>query len=174
MPADLPALARIWQWLEEVPDPELPAVSIVELGIVREVAWAEDGACQVTVTPTYSGCPAASLIKTQISQCLQAHGLREVRCRTRLAPAWSSDWVSASAREKLRACGIAPPPPCSGGWPELRLPACGSDANAPAGVDCPRCGASDSELVSAFGATPCKSLHRCRHCLEPFEHFKCH
>ena len=150
-PADLP---RARQVLEQVTDPEIPVLSVVDLGIVRDLAWV-DGHLQVTVTPTYSGCPASELIEQEIRAALERAGFRAPRLLRRLAPAWSSDWISARGRERLRAYGIAPP----------------TDANAP--VCCPRCGSADTERLSEFGSTACKALYRCRACREPFDQFKC-
>jgi ring-1,2-phenylacetyl-CoA epoxidase subunit PaaD len=152
--------AQVWQWLEEVPDPEVPAVSVVDLGIVREVRW-EQGEWVVTVTPTYSGCPATAVIARDIAAKLRAHGVA-ARLETRLAPPWTTDWLSAKGREALRAFGIAPPAG-AGGLVTLAPPAA-----------CPHCGARDTECVSAFGSTPCKALYRCLVCREPFDYFKPH
>jgi ring-1,2-phenylacetyl-CoA epoxidase subunit PaaD len=140
----------IWAVLAAVPDPEIPAVSVVDLGIVREV-----GDVKVIITPTYSGCPATDFITRSIREALDAAGFRQVTIETALSPPWSTDWISEGGREKLRAYGIAPP--------ELAKSA-----------TCPRCGSTDTEEVSRFGSTPCKAQWRCRDCLEPFDRFKCH
>lgn len=157
--------AQAWATLAQVPDPEVPVLSVVELGIVRDVAVAADGRATVTVTPTYSGCPATEVINDAIADALRRAGATAVDVRTRLAPAWTTDWIGAEAAEKLRRYGIAPP--------HLRAP---GDPQPVAirnrGIACPRCGSEDTERLSAFGATACKSLHRCRACREPFEHFK--
>jgi ring-1,2-phenylacetyl-CoA epoxidase subunit PaaD len=148
-----------WRALAEVPDPEVPAISIVELGIVRGVAESEDdGALEVTLTPTYSGCPATEVIEASVLEALAPFGC--VRVRRQRAPAWTTDWISAEGRRKLQAYGIAPPP---GDAAVIRVHA---------RVACPRCGSAHTERLSAFGATACKSLHRCLDCREPFEHFK--
>ena len=149
--------AQIWEWLEAVPDPEVPAISVVDLGIVREVTW-RGPELVVTVTPTYSGCPATAVIAQDIETALRGHGIKQVRIETRLAPAWTTDWLSERGREKLRNFGIAPPQ-----LVQLAVP--------PA---CPHCGSGQTECLSAFGSTPCKALHRCRACLEPFDYFKPH
>ncbi|MGH9488114.1 MAG: 1,2-phenylacetyl-CoA epoxidase subunit PaaD [Terriglobales bacterium] len=149
---------QVRAWLEEIADPEIPALSIVDLGIVREARWQGDE-LEVTITPTYSGCPAMDAIRSDIEAALRAHGVRAVRLRTQLAPAWTTDWISARGREKLRGFGIAPP-----AAPAL-------SAIAPA-VACPHCGSHATECVSAFGATGCKALYRCRACREPFDYFK--
>ncbi|MGH9416363.1 MAG: 1,2-phenylacetyl-CoA epoxidase subunit PaaD [Terriglobales bacterium] len=153
---DATPLAQVWAWLEEVPDPELPVVSVVDLGIVREVAWNGDE-LDVTVTPTYSGCPATAVIARDIEAALERHGVQHVHLTTRLAPPWTTDWLSAKGREALYRFGIAPP------LVEI----------APA-VACPHCGATATECLSQFGSTPCKALYRCRACLEPFDYFKPH
>jgi ring-1,2-phenylacetyl-CoA epoxidase subunit PaaD len=140
----------IWDVLKQVPDPEIPAVSIVDLGIVRAV---EDG--QVVLTPTYTGCPATLAIEQAVREALDAAGFRQVGIETRISPPWTTEWISAEGREKLRRYGIAPPEPSG----EVR---------------CPQCGSIEVEEVSRFGSTPCKSQFRCRDCLEPFDRFKCH
>jgi ring-1,2-phenylacetyl-CoA epoxidase subunit PaaD len=142
--------------LADVPDPEIPAISIVDLGIVRDVV---DGA--VIITPTYTGCPATLAIEAMIRAALDAAGFGHVAIRTVIDPPWSTDWITDAGREKLRAYGIAPPPHSS----SLR----GPDL-----VACPQCGSTETEEVSRFGSTPCKALWRCRACAEPFDRFKCH
>ena len=142
--------AAIMKVLAEVPDPEIPAVSVLDLGIVRRV---EDG--KVIITPTYSGCPATQFIEESIREALDAAGYRGIGIETRLAPAWTTDWISDAGKDKLRAYGIAPP--------DLARTA-----------TCPQCGSADTEEVSRFGSTPCKSQWRCKACLEPFDRFKCH
>lgn len=145
--------------LSKVPDPEIPVVSVIDLGIVREV----DGE-RVKITPTYSGCPATQHITQSIRKALDQAGLTHIEIETVLAPAWSTDWITDEGREKLRAYGIAPPPR---GAHESSL------HNAKP-AECPHCGASNTEEISRFGSTPCKALWRCRDCLEPFDRFKCH
>jgi len=167
-----PTLERLWSWLGEVPDPEIPVISIVELGIVRDLAWEGNALC-VTVTPTYSGCPATELIQADIVAALQARGIADVKVRLQLAPAWTTDWLAEPAREKLRAWGIAPPLPRTGPSGGKVIEIVGLQPAA-AAVPCPRCGSSRTRQTSAFGSTPCKSLHVCDDCLEPFDHFKCH
>jgi ring-1,2-phenylacetyl-CoA epoxidase subunit PaaD len=136
--------------LATVPDPEIPAVSVMDLGIVRGVT-----PDKVTITPTYSGCPATDFIEQNIRDALDAGGYRDVAIETVLSPPWTTDWISEEGKEKLRAYGIAPP--------ELAKAA-----------TCPRCGSTDTEEVSRFGSTPCKAQWRCKDCLEPFDRFKCH
>ena len=167
----LPAVSDVWRWLADVPDPEIPVISVVDLGIVRDVAWSGDGTSavlHVTITPTYSGCPATRVIERDIAAALRARGVERVALDTKLAPAWTTDWLTAEAREKLRAYGIAPPEERSDGQPRDILRFVESK------TACPRCGARDVTLTSAFGSTPCKALYRCNACLEPFDHFKCH
>lgn len=150
--------------LQEVPDPEVPAVSVVELGVVREVDWVE-GRLRVGVTPTYSGCPATEAIEQHILEALVAAGYRDPQIKRRLSPAWTTDWISEAGREKLRAFGIAPPVGSAG-----RRSLTGLDGPA---VPCPLCGSEHTERVSEFGSTACKALYRCHSCLEPFDYFKC-
>lgn len=145
-------IAGIWSVLEGVADPEIPVVSIVDLGIVREVH--DD---KVVVTPTYTGCPATLVIQTDVRIALDKAGFEDIAIETVLSPPWTTDWISAAGREKLHAYGIAPPTPA------------GQRA-----VVCPQCGSSDTEEISRFGSTPCKALWRCRSCAEPFDLFKCH
>lgn len=168
-------LAPAWDCLAQVPDPEIPAISIVDLGIVRGLHWSGQGAARelvVTVTPTYSGCPATEVIAQNILAALAQRGFARIRLEQRLAPAWTTDWLSPAGRAKLTAYGIAPPAARAAEQPVdasriLRR------APAPA-VACPRCGSRHSESLSEFGSTPCKALHRCRDCGEPFDYFKPH
>jgi ring-1,2-phenylacetyl-CoA epoxidase subunit PaaD len=154
---------QAWDILGRVPDPEIPAVSVTELGIVRDVRAADDSV-EVVVTPTYSGCPATEAIERSIRDALSAAGARQVRVHHRLSPAWTTDWIDTDARERLRAVGIAPPGerPASPEQPLSFVPR----------VTCPRCESSDTERLSQFGSTACKALYRCRACREPFEYFK--
>jgi len=156
------SVAQAWQILAQVPDPEIPVISVTELGIVRDVRAAGEG-LTVVVTPTYSGCPATEAIETAIRDALREAGAGEVRIETRLAPAWTTDWLDPAAAEKLRAYGIAPPGAAAA------VQAVRMVSRPPA---CPRCGSSNTERLSEFGATACKALYRCAACLEPFEHFK--
>lgn len=154
-------IARARAAVETVPDPELPALTIADLGILRDVTL-KDGIVEVTITPTYSGCPAMVVITLDIDRALRDAGIETSRIRQSLAPAWSSDWLSEAARAKLAAEGIAPP-----GVRDTRL----FDTTA---IQCPRCGSMATEQLSVFGATACKSFWRCTACREPFDHFKCH
>ncbi|RAR66583.1 ring-1,2-phenylacetyl-CoA epoxidase subunit PaaD [Paraburkholderia unamae] len=166
------ALERAWAVLESVPDPEIPVVSIRELGILRDVRRADDGQIEVVITPTYSGCPAMSQIAEDVAHALDAAALAPYRIATTLSPAWTTDWITDEAREKLRAYGIAPPTGnCGGGAqstseqpitfiPKLPAPAC------------PHCGSKHTERLAQFGSTACKALYRCIDCREPFDYFK--
>ncbi len=155
---------QAWDVLARVADPEIPVISVTELGIVREVR-ADEQAVEVVVTPTYSGCPATEAIERSIVEALREAGATDVHVETRLAPPWSTDWIAAEARDKLRRYGIAPPGPAAGQATEEPL------AFVPR-IDCPLCGSRNTERLSQFGATACKALYRCRDCREPFEYFK--
>ena len=152
--------------LESVTDPEVPVLTVNDLGIIREVRLADDGALEVVITPTYSGCPAMGVIEVNIRAALQEGGIDKVRVITVLAPAWTTDWLSADGRRKLLEYGIAPPAEAS-----LDKKALYGERRA---LGCPHCGSSDTEMISQFGSTACKALFRCRECLEPFDYFKCH
>ncbi len=177
---------QVLGWLDTVMDPEVPVVSVVGLGIVREVIWVEgpdasggsaDAArLQVVVTPTYSGCPATEVIARSIREALAAHGVSHVEVRTRLSPAWTTDWMSAQARDALRAYGIAPPVERAPGADGSQVVDIGAllDPAARAAVPCPLCGSHKTRLLSQFGSTACKALYQCNSCLEPFDYFKPH
>ena len=155
---------ELWSVLNEVLDPEVPVISIVELGIVRDVS-SSDEKVTVTITPTYSGCPAMNAIEREIAMALKSRGVEQVELKTVYSPAWTTDWISAEAREKLRAYGIAPPSPVDHSAPIAigkRRPA----------IRCPYCGSTHTELQSEFGPTACKSIHVCHDCRQPFEEFK--
>jgi len=149
-----PALDEIWGWLDTVPDPEIPVISVVDLGIVRGVVWNGD-ALEVAVTPTYSGCPATSVIAMDIETALRDRGIKDIRVKPQISPPWTTDWLSDKGRAKLEDYGIAPPR--AAGGPE----------------HCPRCQSTDVSRVSQFGSTPCKAQWRCGDCHEPFDYFKC-
>ena len=174
MVTERPAVEQLWAWLAEVEDPEIPVISVVAVGIVRDVAWADDE-CVVTITPTYSGCPATHVIADDITRALHAHGVPRVRLVNRIAPPWTTDWMSDEGRRKLREYGIAPP---LGRASEQRIAAADIGRGAPpapaALPACPRCGSTAVRLSSQFGSTPCKALYVCTSCREPFDHFKCH
>ncbi|WP_260865683.1 1,2-phenylacetyl-CoA epoxidase subunit PaaD [Burkholderia gladioli] len=174
-PAPAPDLDAIRAALDTVPDPEIPVVSIRELGILRELREADDGLLEIVITPTYSGCPAMSQIAEDIEAALARIGAPAHRIVTVLSPAWTTDWISEAARDKLRAYGIAPP-----------VGNCGSPAPNPGGTSkvirfaptppaapaCPRCGSVHTERLAQFASTACKALYRCLDCREPFDYFK--
>ncbi len=149
-----PSVEQVMEWLDAVPDPEIPVISLVDLGIIRQVAW-EGDTLVVGVTPTYSGCPATSFINLAIETALRDRGIEKLELRQQLSPPWTTDWLSEKGRAALESFGIAPPQPAGG--PQR----------------CPRCGGEDLERLSQFGSTPCKAQWRCRDCLEPFDYFKC-
>lgn len=157
------ASERAWEIAATVCDPEVPVLTIEDLGILRDVA-VDNGRVTVTITPTYSGCPAMATIRDDVTSALTADGYDDVEVRMTLAPAWTTDWMSEDGKRKLVAYGIAPPTGTRPSGP-IRLQL---------GVRCPRCGSLDTREVSRFGATSCKSLYECRACLEPFDHFKVH
>lgn len=158
-------LERAWSAVQAVPDPEIPVLSVVDLGIVRKLEVADDGAVRLGVAPTYSGCPATAVIRRSLVEALQAAGFSDVAAHEELSPPWTSDWITDEGRRKLREYGIAPPA-LAVGSPRALL-------QAEAAIACPRCGSLATERLSEFGSTPCKALHRCTTCLEPFDYFKC-
>lgn len=160
--------ARAWAVLDQVPDPEVPVLSVCDLGMVRSVDLTADGTLEVVLTPTYSGCPATEMIERSVIDALDAAGLGPVRVKLRRAPAWTTDWISEDGRRKLREYGIAPPMPPADGAAPIRIVR-GAAHPAP---PCPHCGSADTEQISAFGSTACKALWRCRACGEPFDYFK--
>jgi ring-1,2-phenylacetyl-CoA epoxidase subunit PaaD len=145
-------------------DPEIPVLTLGDLGVVRDLRVARDGTVEVDLTPTYTGCPATAVIADDVHDALRRAGASRVRVRTVLAPAWTTDWMSETGRRKLREYGIAPPGPAAG--------AAGGPVNLVFSVRCPHCGSPDTREVSHFGSTPCKALWTCRSCAEPFESFK--
>ncbi|MAI57761.1 MAG: phenylacetate-CoA oxygenase subunit PaaJ [Rhodobacteraceae bacterium] len=149
-----PTIDQIWDWLEEVPDPEIPVISVVDLGVIRDVL-VDGSSVEVIITPTYTGCPAMSVISFDIEKALAKKGVTELTLKTKIAPPWTTDWLSEKGRARLEEFGIAPP--LKSGSPER----------------CPQCKSSSVELVSQFGSTPCKAQWRCRDCFEPFDYFKC-
>ncbi len=158
-------IALAWDALGNVEDPEIPAVSVVELGLIRFVKLTPGGNLEVGLSPTYVGCPATEIIRRAVMDALQEADIGGVEVTNVLSPAWSSDWISAEGRRKLLAYGIVPP---EGTVSSMRDMLRGDRP-----IACPRCQSLDTETVSEFGSTPCKALHRCRACLEPFEYFKC-
>lgn len=171
-PALRPSIDEVWHWLAEVPDPEIPVISLTDLGIIRDVAWRDD-TLVVTVTPTYSGCPATTIINLDIETALAEKGLSKVKLERQLSPAWTTDWISAEGREKLRDYGIAPPidGTAADGVLMKRIDRLSGRSNLT--IACPRCGSAKTEKISQFGSTPCKASYRCTDCLEPFDYFKC-
>lgn len=153
----------IWRIAAEVVDPEIPVLTIADLGVLREVRI-EGGQIEVDITPTYSGCPAMNMISLEIEVALAKAGFPDARVRTVLSPAWTTDWMTEDGKRKLRDYGIAPPAGASG-----RRALFGEDE-----VACPRCGSTDTARLAEFGSTSCKSLWRCKSCREPFDYFKCH
>lgn len=149
-----PDIADIWNWLDQVPDPEIPVISIVDLGIVRKLAWVDD-TLEVSLTPTYTGCPATRVIEQDVKKELHDRGIGKVRLLSQIAPPWTTDWLSEKGRAKLQEYGIAPPQ--TTGVPD----------------QCPRCANKAVTRISQFGSTPCKAQWRCDSCLEPFDYFKC-
>lgn len=172
MNAVRPDIQMVRHWLSQVPDPEIPVISLTDLGIIRDVAW-QDDTLVVTVTPTYSGCPATSVINMDIEAALRAKGIEKLRLERQLSPPWTTDWITAEGREKLRAYGIAPPIDGTAADGRLagRVARLAGTSNLV--IACPRCGSTKTEKVSQFGSTPCKASYRCTDCLEPFDYFKC-
>jgi ring-1,2-phenylacetyl-CoA epoxidase subunit PaaD len=166
------SLAQVWAWLGEVADPEIPVISVVDLGIVRAVDWNGDE-CVVTITPTYSGCPAMAVIAGSVTQALHARGIGKVRLVSQLSPAWTTDWMSDAGKAALKGYGIAPPGQQAIDISGLRAGVRRQEAAAPE-VACPNCGSVHTQLTSQFGSTPCKALYKCLECREPFDYFKCH
>jgi ring-1,2-phenylacetyl-CoA epoxidase subunit PaaD len=164
-------VARAWTLLDSLTDPEIPVVTLRELGILRDVRAGGTG-LEVVITPTYSGCPAMGQIEDDVKALLQAHGLQG-RVVTQLAPAWTTDWMTEAAKDKLRAYGIAPPHACNnektGSANVVQFAARGAK---PEVVNCPQCGSANTTETSHFGSTACKALYRCLACMEPFDYFK--
>lgn len=154
----------VWKKLEQVSDPEVPVLSVVDLGVVRDIQLTENGGLHITITPTYSGCPAMNVMEHNIRQAALTFGV-EVEVTTTLSPPWTTDWLTESGKNKLREYGIAPP--------EDEV-----DKNVlfgkPTVIPCPKCGSKDTKMVSHFGSTACKAHYQCNTCLEPFDYFKCH
>jgi ring-1,2-phenylacetyl-CoA epoxidase subunit PaaD len=162
--------AELWSLLEEVTDPEVPVLSVVDLGIIRDIRVMEggpEGQTEIVLTPTYSGCPAMDMIRTNIRLKLSEHGYPNVKLTTVLSPAWTTEWMSEKGKEKLMAYGIAPPLPqqmvCHPGL-----------FHREEAIQCPHCRSYHTTLISEFGSTACKALYKCQACHEPFDYFKCH
>ena len=162
---EVPVEKEIWDLLSEVKDPEVPVLSILDLGIVRDVKI-EGDKINITITPTYSGCPAMDVISMDIRLKLIEKGYRNVTIRQQLSPAWTTDWMTAEGKRKLKAFGIAPPNP--------KQQFCTSEMFKEEAVECPHCGSYHTELVSQFSSTACKAMYRCLNCKEAFDYFKCH
>ncbi|WP_034300032.1 1,2-phenylacetyl-CoA epoxidase subunit PaaD [Herbaspirillum sp. RV1423] len=164
---------QIWSWLHQVSDPEIPVISVVDLGIVREVqlsaASGQEVHCTVVITPTYSGCPAMNVISREIIAVLQQHGISDVAIQTKLSPAWSTDWMSEHGKSQLKNYGIAPP-----AQQVIDISGISRKRSQAPKVACPHCGSLHTVCVSQFGSTSCKSLYQCKDCLEPFDYFKAH
>ncbi|MET4577544.1 ring-1,2-phenylacetyl-CoA epoxidase subunit PaaD [Ottowia thiooxydans] len=169
-----PEFDRIWQALDELTDPEIPVITLREMGILRDVRLGTDGAVEAVITPTYSGCPAMEQIADDVAAALEREGVHG-RVVTQLAPAWTTDWMTDAAREKLRAYGISPPH-CASASAEGSViqfsAARASGKSQPLDVSCPQCGSINTTEISHFGSTACKALYRCLDCMEPFDHFK--
>ena len=167
-----PDLETVRHWLSQVPDPEIPVISLTDLGIIRDVAW-QGETLGGTVTPTYAGCPATSVSNLDIEAALRAKGIVNLRLERQLSPPWTTDWISAEGRAKLRAYGIAPPidGTAADGRIAGRIARLAGTSNLT--IACPRCNSTKTERVSQFGSTPCKASYRCTDCLEPFDYFKC-
>jgi len=163
MLSDADLRRRAWDAAAQVVDPEIPVLTIADLGVLREVA-VSDGHVEVAITPTYSGCPAMNMIALEIELALERAGMHGAKVRTVLSPAWTTDWMSEDGRRKLREYGIAPPQASSS-----RRALFGEQQ-----VSCPQCGSANTEVLSEFGSTSCKALWRCQSCREPFDYFKCH
>ncbi len=163
------SIAKIWTCLTEVHDPEIPVVSIVDLGIVRDVQYAQDGKVIVTITPTYSGCPAMSVIAEDILKVLQRQGVQHVEMKTQLSPAWTTDWMTETGKRQLHDYGIAPPAQKS-----ADIISISRKLQTQLTVQCPHCGSENTTCVSHFGSTSCKAQYRCLDCMEPFDYFKAH
>lgn len=162
---------KIWSLLEEVCDPEIPVLSVVDLGIVRQIKTTspstEPDVVEIVITPTYSGCPAMDMIAMNIRVAMLQHGYRNVKITTVLSPAWTTDWMTESGKQKLKEYGIAPPNP--------KQQVCDPGVFTPhEGVQCPRCNSWHTHRISEFGSTACKALFQCDDCHEPFDYFKCH
>ncbi len=156
---------HIYNILQEVPDPEIPVINVLDLGIIRKVEFVNEK-LEVTITPTYSGCPAMNVIEQTIREKLISEGYQNVEIKTILSPAWTTDWLTEEGKQKLLKYGIAPPVGSSSNKSTLF-----AEEKV---VGCPQCNSNNTTLVSEFGSTPCKSLYKCKDCLEPFDYFKCH
>lgn len=159
---------KFWKILETVMDPEVPVLSIVDLGIVRKIETeSSSNKIKITITPTYTGCPAMDVISTSIRMCLLENGFNNVEIKNVLSPAWTTDWMSEAGKQKLKAYGIAPP--------NVKQQVCTTDLfQKEEAIQCPHCNSYHATLISYFGSTACKALYKCQDCKEPFDYFKCH
>jgi ring-1,2-phenylacetyl-CoA epoxidase subunit PaaD len=160
------SIRRIWSLIEQVNDPEVPVLSVVDLGIIRDIR-SDEGEIRITLTPTYSGCPAMDVIRMNIRMVLLEHGYKNITLTTVLSPAWTTDWMSERGKEQLKAFGIAPPLPVQ----QFCRPELFGREEA---IGCPHCHSYHTTRISEFGSTACKALYRCEDCKEPFDYFKCH
>lgn len=158
--------STIWKLMEQVSDPEIPVLTILDMGIVRDIQIDEDGNPEVTITPTYSGCPAMDMIGVEIRAVLQENGFEQANVKTVLSPAWTTDWMSEEGKKKLKAYGIAPPEGTVIDKSVLFA--------EPKAIECPHCGSRNTKMLSQFGSTACKAMYQCQDCKEPFDYFKCH
>jgi ring-1,2-phenylacetyl-CoA epoxidase subunit PaaD len=157
---------KIWKLLETVMDPEVPVLSVIDLGIVRDVKM-NDAEIEVVITPTYSGCPAMDVISMNIKMILLEHGYKKIKITSVLSPAWTTDWMSEHGKEKLKTFGIAPP--------TSKQQVCHTELfHDGEAIQCPHCNSFNTKLISQFGSTACKALYVCENCREPFDYFKCH
>lgn len=163
---------QVWRRLASIADPEIPVISLVDLGVIREVQVTADGDCCVAITPTYSGCPAMQHIRDAIEVSLQSTGLRTLKIETRLSPPWTTDWISEDGKHKLKQYGIAPPHARSTVHTIDTSGLRRRPLSANQSVECPQCGSIETRCLSSHGSTACKALYRCSDCLEPFEYFK--
>lgn len=158
---------KIWQLLGTVMDPEVPVLSIIDLGIVHDIKIDSSTKIKITITPTYTGCPAMDVINMSIRMIMLENGYKEVEIKNVLSPAWTTDWMSEAGKQKLKAYGIAPPNP--------KQIVCTIDAfQEEEAIQCPHCNSFNTQLISRFGSTACKALYKCNNCMEPFDYFKCH
>lgn len=156
---------QCWDILEKVSDPEIPVLSVIDLGMIRGVEIDAQEQLVVRLTPTYSGCPATDMLKTQIVEAFAEEGFNDVKVVVDLSEAWTTDWMSEAGKQKLQAYGIAPP--------EGKSHQCGTHLDLVDGVECPHCKSRNTKLLTEFSSTACKALYKCRECLEPFDYFKC-
>ena len=157
--SDKTETAHLFELLSSVTDPEIPVLTLQDLGVLRDIS-VDDGAITITITPTYAGCPAMQTMRADIENALLEAGYQQFNVKESLSPAWSTDWMTQSGREKLRSYGIAPPLKTS----------CDQSSG---GIECPQCNSTEVKRISEFGSTACKALYQCRDCLEPFDYFKC-